>query len=450
MAFPVPARAKPRPVYQNHEPRIRVRPQTTYPNTTGGKSRRLIPSLVDAPLMTVRAAVVLAAGEGTRLRPLTRNRPKPMLPAADRPILEHVFDALIAAGVERLHVVVGYKRDRVQDHFGPTYRNVPVNYVVQDKQLGSGHALLQARNAVSGEDGFLVVNGDQVVERQMVADVIEAFEGTGGAATLAVTERADVSHYGAVVMDGDRVVELVEKPDTGDYRLLNAGVYAFDATIFDAIEETPRVQGELSLTDTLVGLIDEEVTVRGVTTEGLWVDATYPWDLLDVSRELLLDGRVTEPERAESTWVADSATVHEDATLQGPVVVGPDTEIRPGAVVGPFAALGRNATVGANAVVSRSVLDTDTRVGPNSTLLDCVTGQGVALGANATVSGGPGDVRVGDAVFEDQRLGALLADRVRAEGDVSFAPGVLVGPSATLQTGVTVSENIRERAEVLR
>ena len=414
--------------------------------------------------MTVRAAVVLAAGEGTRRRPLTRNRPKPMLPAADRPILEHVFDALIGAGVERLHVVVGYKRDRVQDHFGPTYRNVPVNYVVQDKQLGSGHALLQARNAVSSEEGFLVVNGDQVIERQMVADVLDAFEETDGSATLAVTEQADVSHYGAVVMDGDRVVKLVEKPETDEYRLLNAGVYAFDPTIFDAIEETPRVQGELALTDTLVRLIEgtgesagdgqadetDEATVRGVVTEELWEDATYPWDLLDVSRDLLLHGRVTEPERSESVWVADSATVHDDATLQGPVVVGPDTEVRPGAVVGPYAALGRNATVGANTVVSRSVLDTDTRIGPNSTVLDCVTGQGVTLGAATTVPGGPGDVRVGDTVFEEQRLGAVLADRVRAEGDVSVAPGTLVAPSATLHTGVTVSENISERAEVFR
>ncbi|MBO4249570.1 nucleotidyltransferase family protein, partial [Halomicrobium sp. IBSBa] len=100
--------------------------------------------------MHIDTAVVLAAGEGTRLRPLTRNRPKPMLPAANRPILEHVFDALVEAGIEKLVAVVGYKRDRVQDHFGPTYRGVPISYVSQTKQLGSGHALLQARSAVDG------------------------------------------------------------------------------------------------------------------------------------------------------------------------------------------------------------------------------------------------------------------------------------------------------------
>ncbi|MFC4550031.1 MULTISPECIES: sugar phosphate nucleotidyltransferase [Halorussus] len=400
--------------------------------------------------MTVRAAVVLAAGEGMRLRPLTRNRPKPMLPAADRPILEHVFDALIDAGIERLHVVVGYKRDRVQDHFGPTYRNVPVNYVVQDKQLGSGHALLQAREGVAGESGFLVVNGDQVVERQMVADVLDAFESGDASATLAAAEGADVSHYGALVVEGDRVVELVEKPEEDDYRLLNAGVYAFDETIFDAVEDTPRVRGELALTDTIERLIEADLPVRGVATEGLWVDATYPWDLLSVAEDLLLAGRVVEPALEESVWVADSAAIHDDATLQGPVVVGPDCEVRAGAVVGPFAALGRNVTVGANAVVERSVLDTDARVGANATLFDCVTGQGVHLGPATTVPGGPGDVRVDDRVFADRRLGAVLADRVRAEGDVSVAPGTLVGPNAHLRTGVTVDENIDERAEVFR
>ena len=94
--------------------------------------------------MSDRSAIVLAAGEGKRLRPLTKHRPKPMLPAATKPILEHVFDALIDAGVTDITVVVGYKRTRVQSHFGPTYRNVPLQYVTQRKQLGSGHALLAA------------------------------------------------------------------------------------------------------------------------------------------------------------------------------------------------------------------------------------------------------------------------------------------------------------------
>ncbi|WP_433625125.1 sugar phosphate nucleotidyltransferase [Halomicrococcus sp. NG-SE-24] len=401
--------------------------------------------------MTVCSAVVLAAGEGARLRPLTRNRPKPMLPATTRPVLSYVLDALVEAGVEEMTLVVGYRRDRVQDHFGDEHRGASLSYVVQDAQLGSGHALLTARAAVDGP--FLAVNGDQVVAPEVVADVREAF-GDGVAdghptAALAVVERADVSEYGAVVLNDDRVTELVEKPGSDRYSLLNAGVYAFDEGIFDALDSTPRVDGELALTDTLRRLVAAG-RVQGVRTSGSWVDATRPWDLLSVSHELLVAGCVDEPERDERVWVADGADVHESATLRPPVVVGADCTVAAGAVVGPDVALGRNVTVGANAVVEASVLDDDTRVGPNATLVDCVTGQGVRLGAGATVPGGPGDVRVDDVVHEDERLGALLADRVRAAGDASFAPGTLVGPGTTIAAGASVSGTVAEQATVVR
>ncbi|AQL43244.1 nucleotidyl transferase [Halorientalis sp. IM1011] len=397
--------------------------------------------------MNVSTAVVLAAGEGTRLRPLTRNRPKPMLPAANRPILEHVFDALVEAGMDQLVCVVGYKHDRVQDHFGPSYRGVPIQYVRQHKQLGSGHALLQARAAVDGPP--LVVNGDRLIEASMVEAVAEGFERHEPAAALAVMEHPDAGQYGAVVLENDELTEIIEKPTTGEYRLINAGIYAFDASIFDEIADTPRSAGELALTDTIARLAERE-RVRGVRCEGMWVDATYPWDLLTVARTVLARGKVDVSRREDSVWVHDEARVHDAATLRPPVVVGPDSEIGPGAVVGPDAALGYNVTVGANATVERTVLDADARVDAGSVLIDTVTGQNVDVGAGSVVPGGQADVRVGNEVFEDQRLGAVLADRVTADGDVSFDPGTLVGPSAHLHTGAHVRGQIPDGAEVMR
>jgi len=397
--------------------------------------------------MSVRTAVVLAAGEGTRLRPLTRNRPKPMLPAANRPILEHVFDALLDAGISRIVVVVGYKRGRVQNHFGPSYGGATIEYVHQEKQLGSGHALVQARDAV--RDPLLVVNGDRVIDGGSVSKVVETYEADPDTPTMAVLERPDVSQYGAVELREGDVAELVEKPETDDYHLINGGIYAFPPTIFEAIEATSRAAGELGLTDTIARLAEED-RVQAVTTEGLWVDATYPWDLLAVANEVLARGRVAEPERADRVWVDDAAIVHDSATLEPPVVVDADCEVGPGAVVGPNTALGRNVTVSANATVQGSVLDADTRVHPGSTLLDTVTGQDVDLGANTVVPGGPGDVRVGREVFEDQPLGAVLADRVTARGNVSLSAGTLVSPNATLHAGVHVRDFIEEDAEVVR
>ncbi|WP_257299935.1 sugar phosphate nucleotidyltransferase [Haloarchaeobius sp. FL176] len=397
--------------------------------------------------MSITAAVVLAAGEGERLRPLTRNRPKPMLPAANRPIIEYVFDALVDAGIEELHVVVGYKRDRVQGHVGSTYRGVPVTYHTQEKQLGSAHAALQARDAL--DDDFLVVNGDQIAQGDLVADVMATHDAES-AVTLAVIESDDASMYGAVETDGDRVTRIVERPGGDEYRLLNAGVYACDASLFSAVEDAIGDGESLTMPNAISSLVESGFEVRAARTSGLWTDATYPWDLLAVGQQLLDRGDIDGTEVREGVWCADRVRIHEDAVLRPPVVVSSDSEIGANAVVGPHVALGQNVTVGSNATVERSVLDADTRVGAGSTLVDCVTGQGVSLGPGCVAPGGPADVAVGTTVHEDRRLGALVADRATARGGVTFVPGTLVGPNAELDAGTTVSGVIAENGRVMR
>ena len=397
--------------------------------------------------MSARTAVVLAAGEGTRLRPLTRNRPKPMLPAANKPILEHVLDTLVEAGVEKLVIVIGYRRDRVQEYFGPTYRGRPIEYVTQEKQLGSAHALLQAQRAVDGS--MLVVNGDRLIDSDSVARVIDTFERSDVRSVMAVIERPDAGRYGVVTLEGRNVQAITEKPDTDEYRLINAGIYAFDESIFRSIEATPRRDGELALPDTIDQLIGH-TSVRGVHIDGPWVDATYPWDLLDVAAEVLERGRVHQQRHREGVWIDEDARVHDNATMRPPVAIGPDCEIGPGSVIGPTVAIARNGTVGSNVTIERAVVDSDCRVGHGSILLDTVLGQDVHLGVDVTVPGGPSDVRVGNRVFEDQQLGAVLADRVRTGGAVSFEPGTLVGPDAEIETGVTTGGRISEGSEVVR
>jgi glucose-1-phosphate thymidylyltransferase len=148
--------------------------------------------------------------------------------------------------------------------------------------------------------------------------------------------------------------------------------------------------------------------------------------------------------------VAESARVHPDATLQPPVVVGADSEVAASAVLGPNVAVGHNATIGANTTLRDVLLDSDCRVEAGATLLDCVVGEMASIGAGTVASGGPGDVRVGDTVFEDQRLGAVIADRVSAGGGVSFAPGTLVGANVDIGTGVYASGTIDDDTEVVR
>ena len=396
--------------------------------------------------MEITTGVVLAAGEGTRMRPLTANRPNTMLPAAGRPILDHVLDALVDNGIDSIHLVVGYRRERVQEHLGHSYRGVPLTYVPQEKQLGSGHALGRAKGSIEGPT--LVLNGDRVVDGSIVEDVLEGFD---GGPALAVLEHPQPTRYGAVRVDGDRLAELVEKPDGGDFRLINAGVYAFGPSVFDAIDRTPSRSGELRVPDVLGTMMDEGA-VRATRTDGLWADATYPWDLLALTRELLADGRVSEPESEPGSGirVAESARIHADATLQGPVVIGADTEVGAGAVLGPNVAVGRNVTIGANATLRDAVVDGDCRIDAGVTALETVLGESVSVGAGTVIPGGPGDVRVGDTVYEGQALGAVLADRTSVGGGVTLTPGTLVGANVEIGAGVHAGGTIADGTEVVR
>jgi len=395
---------------------------------------------------TPSSAVVLAAGEGIRLRPLTANRPKPMLPAGTRPILEHVLNALIDAGVDDIHLVVGYQANRVRSHFGPTYRDIPITYHTQSNQLGSGHALLQARDGPT--DSFLLVNGDQIIDHRIVDAVKNAHSGT---ATLAVVEGPEAVDYGAVTLSNNEITELVEQPEDDEFRLFNAGVYAFSQQIFETLDELSVDRGELPLTDAIQDLITEpDHTVAGVRTDHFWMDATHPWDLLALSRELLARGWVDAPETDTNVYVQDSAHVHPDATLIGPVVVDSDAVIEAGAVVGPYAAIGASATVGSGSVLSDVVVDTDTTIGPNTTAIEFVAGQGCDIGAALTAGGGPADVVLNDQVYTDIDLGGVIADRVDIGGNATLEHGALIGPGATVGTGVVVRGEVDAESEVVR
>ena len=394
--------------------------------------------------MTGLSAVVLAAGEGERLRPLTYKRPKPLLPAGNRPIIDHVLDTLVDTGVDEICLVVGYESARVQNHVGSTYRDASIEYVQQETQLGSGHALLQAEAVI--DDSFVVVYGDQIVESSLVSSVAEAHEREDSPATLAVLEDSRAQAYDGVDVENGQVVDIAIGPDVPSNYGLNAGVYAFEPGVFELLRATGGEDGTRTVPGALKAMLDRGEDVRAVETQGLWVDANYPWDLLTVARQLFAHDVLTETEAG----IPDSAMIHESATVRGPVAIDEDAVVGPGAVLGPNVCLGENATVEANAVIENSVIDADARVGPNATLIDAVLGQGVHLGAASTVAGGPGDVRVGTRVFEDEPLGAVIADRARLDGDVSLAPGTLVGPDVTAETGVTLYGTIAPGREVVK
>lgn len=399
--------------------------------------------------MSISEAVVLAGGEGRRCRPLTETRPKPMLPVANEPIVQHVCDTLVDVGCERIHLVVGYHGERIKSHFGPEFRGVPLEYHHQETAAGSGDALLTAADSLP--DAFLVLNGDQLVGDEMVSAVREAHVAGPSPATLAATAVTETDvPYGVLEVDDDGTVSMLEdRPLTDQHRHVNAGVYAFDASVLSSLEAVAPVDGERQLTDGLRSLVDDD-QVRAVFSEAFWADATYPWDLPVTTESVLARGETSVPERSAGVHVAPDAQVHDSCVLVPPVVVGSDASLGANAVVGPNVAVGENATVDAGVVVRDTVLDVDTRVGANATLFDSVLGQGVEVGRGATASGGRADVRVGATVHEDVRLGCVCGDDATVGGGVTVLEGTVVGPRARVHTGSTVDGRVGADVEVRR
>lgn len=229
--------------------------------------------------------VVLAAGEGTRLRPLTADRPKGLVRVAGRPLLSHALDALVGVGVDRLVIVVGYRGDDIVEHYGDSYRDVPVTYAWQDDRLGTAHALQQALPL----DGTTVVlNGDNVCRANLDA-VVEHHRRTGAAGTLLVesVSRAQARETGVVEIEDGRVTGLVEKPDDPPSTLVVRGFQVYEPVAEPACRLlTPSERGEYELTDAADLLVHAGHRVETVRLDG-WCHNVNDTDDIDAVAERL-------------------------------------------------------------------------------------------------------------------------------------------------------------------
>ncbi len=381
-------------------------------------------------------AVLLAAGEGSRLRPLTNRRPKPMLPVANRPILEYVIEAVAAAGIDEIVLVVGYKRPRIQTYFGDGDAwGVDIEYVRQDRQLGTAHAVGQASSRVGGD--CLVLNGDRIID----PGLIERMAGPGvDAPAVAVTRVGSPTRYGVADLEDDRVVGIDEKPDrTPDSEIINAGVYRFSPAVFEAIERTqPSAAGEITLPATIETLA-EDTAVTAVRYRGLWMDVSQLWDLLSAN-DALLDRRAC-PSAGE---IDATASVSERSCIAEGATVGPNATLKSATTLGP------NAAVEANAVLSNAVVMADATIADGAVLRDCIVAENATVGPNATVTGGETRVVVRGTVYEGVRLGGVIGDNTTLGGNVTLRAGSVVGDDVTIADSAVIEGRIAPDTEVHR
>lgn len=405
-------------------------------------------------------AVVLAAGEGTRMRPLTANLPKPLLPVAGKPFLRHTLEALRSAGVSQIAVLIGWHGHRIRERFGDgAVLGLSIEYEEQAERLGTAHAIGSLRRHVDGT--FLSVNGDIVVSAEAFAALL-GFHKKVRAPVLALAEVSDPGAFGVVEVKDGKVVSLEEKPRRPKSGLINAGVYVFDDDIFPLIDATPKSsRGEFEITDTIRALIEKR-DVHGFRLPGEWIDVGRPWDLLRANAALLapLKGAVhghVDPGAAllGEVLVEEGAEIRRGAYIEGPTIVGSGAVIGPNCYIRPSTSIGPGAKVGNACEVKNSILMAEAHVPHQNYVGDSILGERCNLGAGTKVA----NLRLDEAPIKVmfrglevdtglRKLGVIMGDGVKVGINASIDAGTIIGEETFVGPSAHVRGNIAPRSRI--
>lgn len=310
-------------------------------------------------------ALVLSGGEGSRLRPLTHTSAKQLIPVAGKPILFHALESIRDAGITEVGVVVADDRPTGAEVRAAVGDGSPwglrVTFIGQEAPLGIAHAVTVAAEFL-GDQPFLLYLGDNVLLGG-VARFVEAFERERPSAHILLSEVEDPQRFGVAVMDGDRVVRLVEKPTEHLSDLALVGIYLFDPGILEACATLrPSGRGEYEITEAIQWLIDEGRDVRAERVTGYWKDTGRPDDLLEANRTLL---SALEP--------AVAGDVDPTTTTDGPVVVAAGARVVASRLIGPI-------VVGPGCVIERSTIGPNVSLEPGCQVRDSEIEDAILMG----------------------------------------------------------------------
>lgn len=365
----------------------------------------------------IKRAVVLCAGQGSRLRPLTFSKPKHLLPVAGTPILGWALQALRRCGVEQVAIVVGHHGEAIRQYVGAGDAwDLQVEYLTQVQPLGIGHAVSMAR-AFVGDEPFLVYLGDNLFE-DGISELVRGFDPDVADAALLLKAVEDPRQFGVAQVEGDRVTAVVEKPKAPPSDLAIVGVYAFKSSVFDAIASLePSGRGEIEITDAIQSLVASGQRVIWSQVKGLWEDTGEPSALLRANHEWLV--------RTDLTIKAEGAA--ENSTICGPVGIERGARAINCRIQGP-------CSIGRNAIVRDSCLGPDVTIGDgcevtNSRLCNCIVQRNSQV---IDMHGGLVD--------------SVLGENVEVQGSPDEPAGMpfslLLGDMARVQTRTTMLEDL--------
>ncbi|MEA2089923.1 MAG: bifunctional sugar-1-phosphate nucleotidylyltransferase/acetyltransferase [Thermoproteota archaeon] len=404
-------------------------------------------------------AVVLAAGEGVRLRPLTFTRPKHLIPVGGEPVLEHVLNSIKNAGIHEALIVVHFMKDKIQRFFGDGSKyGMKLEYVTQHEMKGTADAVGFAKPYV--KEDFLLLYGDVFTTSDVVKHVIQVHKKESPAATMAVVPVEHPEHYGMVKLDDSHVTEILEKPpmEPASTNLANTGVYVFSVEIFEKIEQTlPSSRGELEITDSLSLFLKEKRLISGVRiSKDEWLDIGRMWDLLEANCRVLksvepaVNGQIEYGAHLVGpVVVAERARVRSGAYIQGPVFIDEGSDVGPNCFIRPYTSMGKNVRIGNACEIKNSIIMDGTHIGHLSYVGDSVVGENCNLGAGTVVANLRLDektvkMQVKNEILDSGRkkFGAVLGDQVKTGINALFMPGVKVGCNSWIGANVVVYRDV--------
>ncbi|MEM3030450.1 MAG: sugar phosphate nucleotidyltransferase [Candidatus Micrarchaeia archaeon] len=402
-------------------------------------------------------AVVLAAGEGKRLRPLTYTRPKCMIHLAGKPVLEHVLLALKGAGVKEAVVVVKYLEDVVRKYFGDGRKlGMRLRFVTQGEEYGTAAAFLCAKELVEDEP-FIGMAGDVITEAGFVKRLVR--EHDGEAITMGLKAVREPGEYGVAELRGSRVVAFEEKPASPRSNLVNASVYVFEPKVFPVLEKLqPTSRGEVEVTDAVRELCGRG-EVKGVAGEEYWLDMGMPWHLFDANEFLLgrLRARAGKVENStvKGKLIMEKGAVIHNSYVEGTVYVGADTSVGPHAFLRGTTSIGRECDIGDSTTVKNSIIFDRVNAKHLTYIGDSIIGEGCNFGAGTQIANfrfdeAPVKAEVEGRVMDTMRtkLGAMIGDEVKTGVLSCIMPGKLVGDHSWIGAGVVVEQNIPRQTAV--
>jgi UDP-N-acetylglucosamine diphosphorylase/glucosamine-1-phosphate N-acetyltransferase len=386
------------------------------------------------------------------MRPLTQNRPKVMLPIANKPLVEYLLTEVKEAGINEFIFIVGYCDEQVRQYFGNGQNwGVDIAYSEQRKQMGTANAVAMVEQMLDGK--FIVINGDIVVGRDDVKGLLKNKNNA-----MSVIEVKDPEGLGIVELDNDRVMGIYEKAKRPPTLMANAGLYLFTPEVFDAISKTEKSpRGEYEITDTLKILMESEkgLYYHQITS---WLDVSYPWDIVSVNESMLADLEPANLGEVEDNVVLNGAVsigkntvIKSGSYIVGPVIIGEDCDIGPNCFIRPSTAIGNGCHIGAAVEVKNSVIMNGSKIPHHNYVGDSVIGENCNLGAGTKIANlrlDKKNIYVAGIDTKRRKLGAILGDHVETGINASINVGSIIGNNTFIGPGAVASGIIRSDSKI--